>query len=55
MLGADGAWSYALDNADPDTNALEQGAAAMDVFSYTVTDEHGATDTATLTLTGTND
>ena len=25
-LAADGSWTYALDNADPDTNALAQGA-----------------------------
>ena len=26
-LAADGSWTYTLDNADPDTNALAQGAA----------------------------
>src|SRR6185369_8019497 len=56
-IGSDGSWSYALDNSDPDTQALAQGAAVSDVFSYTVTDEHGATSTANLTIsiTGTND
>ena len=34
-LPADGSWSYALNNADPDTNALAQGQAATDVFTYT--------------------
>src|SRR5438874_1457735 len=40
-----------------DTNALAQGASVTDVFSYTVTDEHGATSTAklTITTTGTHD
>ena len=35
---ADGSWTYTLDNADPDTNALAQGQTVTDVFSYTVTD-----------------
>ena len=56
-INADGSYSYTLDNADADTNALAQGASVTDVFSYTVTDEHGATSTAnlTITITGTND
>jgi VCBS repeat-containing protein len=56
-LGSDGTWSYALNNADVDTNALAQGATATETFQYTVTDEHGATSTANLviTITGTND
>ena len=56
-IGADGSYTYTLDNTDPDTNALAQGATATDVFSYTVTDEFGATSTAnlTITITGTND
>ena len=56
-LLADGSWSYALNNADPDTNALAQGQAASDAFTYTVTDANGATSTAALTIaiTGAND
>ena len=56
-LNADGSWSYALDNADPQTQALAQGAPATDVFTYTVTDANGATSSTTLTIniTGTND
>ena len=56
-LNADGSWSYALDNADPQTQALAQGAPATDVFTYTVTDANGATSstTLTITITGTND
>src|SRR5947199_112726 len=56
-INGDGTWSYALDNSDPDTNALAQGAAATDVFTYTVTDANGATSSTTLTIniTGTND
>src|SRR5262249_13204569 len=37
-LGTGGAWTYALDNADADTNALAQGEAAQDVFTYTASD-----------------
>ena len=42
-LVADGTWSYTLDNADPDTEALAQGETATDVFTYTVSDANGAT------------
>ena len=56
-IAANGNWTYALNNADADTNALAQGASASDVFSYTIQDNNGATSTATLTIpiTGTND
>ena len=56
-LLADGTWSYVLDNADPDTDALAQGQAATDSFTYTIDDASGATATTTLTITitGTND
>ena len=56
-LGANGSWSYALNDADPDTNALAQGQAANDAFSYTVSDANGATSSAALTIaiTGAND
>src|SRR5207253_666801 len=56
-IASDGSYSYTLDNADPDTNALAQGATATDQFSYTVVDSNGATSstTLTITLTGTND
>ncbi|MGE0286722.1 MAG: beta strand repeat-containing protein [Bradyrhizobium sp.] len=56
-ITADGSWTYTLDNDDPDTNALQQGAQVSDVFSYTQSDGHGGTSTATLTIniTGTND
>ena len=56
-LLANGSWSYALDNADPDTNALAQGQTASDVFTYTMADASGATSSAPLTIsiTGTND
>ena len=56
-LGANGTWTYALNDADPDTNALTQGQAATDAFTYTVSDTSGATSSAalTITITGTND
>ena len=56
-LLANGSWSYALNNADPDTNALAQGQAVTDAFTYTVTDANGASSTAALTIaiTGAND
>ena len=56
-LLANGSWSYALDNAGPDTNALAQGQTATDVFIYTMADASGATSSAPLTIaiTGTND
>ncbi|PBB91593.1 hypothetical protein CK215_15040 [Mesorhizobium sp. WSM3864] len=56
-LNANGTYTYTLNNTDPDTNALAQGATVTEVFTYTVRDPHGLTDTAqlTITLTGTND
>ena len=56
-LLADGSWSYALNNADPDTNALAQGQVVTDAFTYTMADANGATSSAALTIaiTGTND
>ena len=56
-IASDGSYSYTLNNSDPDTQALAQGAPATDVFSYTVTDQFGATSTANLTINiaGTND
>ena len=37
-IASDGSYNYTLNNSDPDTQALAQGAPATDVFSYTVTD-----------------
>src|SRR5205085_364787 len=56
-LAANGSWSYALDNADPDTNALAQGQSVADVFTYTIQDGTGATASSTLSITisGAND
>ena len=56
-LCANGSWTYALNDADPDTNALAQGQAASDAFTYTVTDANGASSTTALAIaiTGAND
>lgn len=57
VLNANGTWIYTLDNNNPLTNALAQDAHVNDVFSYTMSDNHGAISTATLTIaiTGSND
>ena len=54
-LNADGGYSF--DAANAAYQHLAEGATTDVVASYTVTDDHGATDTATLTITvtGTND
>ena len=56
-IGQDGAWSYALDNTDPDTQALSPTAGGTETFTYGVRDGHGLTDAAQLVLTiaGRND
>jgi VCBS repeat-containing protein len=54
-LEADGSWS--LDASDAAYQGLDDGETAEVVVSYTVTDEHGESDTGTLTITvhGMND
>ncbi|WP_352553776.1 VCBS domain-containing protein, partial [Mesorhizobium australicum] len=56
-LNANGTYTYNLNNSDVDTNALANGVTVTEVFTYTVRDPHGLTDTAqlTITITGTND
>jgi VCBS repeat-containing protein len=56
-LMANGVWSYTLDESDPDTQALTQNQTAVDPFSYTMSDAHGATSSTTLgvTVTGGDD
>lgn len=51
VINADGSYSYTLNNADPDTQALGTGQTGTETFTYTITDEHGATSTTTLTIT----
>ena len=51
VLNADGSYSYALDNANPAVNALKAGdPPLLDIFTYTISDSHGATDSAQLTI-----
>ena len=54
-LNADGSYTYVADQAAAD--ALAVGETATESFTYTVSDGHGGTDTAelTVTVTGTND
>jgi VCBS repeat-containing protein len=56
-LAADGAYSYALNNASGATQALAQGTAGADSFTYTITDATGqaSTTTVAITVNGTND
>ena len=57
-IAADGSYTYTLNNADPDTQALAQGQTVTDeVFNYTMKDTAGATSASALTIniTGTND
>jgi VCBS repeat-containing protein len=57
FMTGDGMWNYTLDDADPDTNALARGEAALDQFTYTVSDAQGASAMTTLTVavSGAND
>jgi VCBS repeat-containing protein len=56
-LAADGAYTYALEDRDSDTQALVQDAQVADVFSFTTSDALGALSTENLSIdiTGTND
>ncbi len=53
----DGKYTYELNDADPDVQALDDGETRTDTFNYTMQDAEGDEDTATLTITvhGTND
>lgn len=50
-IGADGSYSYALDNTNPAVNALLTGQTLTETFTYTVRDPGGLTDTAQITIT----
>ena len=54
---ATGQWTYALNNASDKVQQLNAGETKVETFEVTVTDEHGATSTQTITvtITGTND
>ncbi len=55
VIGADGSYTYTADQDAADD--LDANDTAPDTFVYTITDDHGATDTADLviTVTGVND
>jgi VCBS repeat-containing protein len=50
VIAADGSYTYTLDNSDADTQALSTGESVAEVFTYTIADNNGAKDTATLTV-----
>ncbi|MGQ0677210.1 MAG: VCBS domain-containing protein, partial [Rhodospirillales bacterium] len=50
VIAADGSYTYTLDNSDPDTQALSTGDSVTEVFTYTIADNNGAKDTATLSI-----
>ena len=57
VLNADGSYAYTLDNSNPAVNALNDGQTLTDAFTYQISDGHGGTSSATLTVTirGTTD
>ena len=57
VLGADGSYSYTLDNARPAVQALARNQAVSETYTYTITDADGdpSTTTLTITVTGAND
>ncbi|MEG1912956.1 MAG: VCBS domain-containing protein, partial [Cloacibacillus sp.] len=56
-IKADGTYTYDLDNANANVQALRVGETITDTFNVVIKDEHGATasETLTITITGTND
>ena len=56
-LKADGSYAYTLDNSNPAVNALNDGQTLTDAFTYQISDGHGGTSSAALTVTihGTTD
>ncbi len=57
-LGSDGSYSYALDNGNPATDALAEGAVVTETFTYEVADEDGGDATTgqiVITVNGAND
>ncbi|NDG74139.1 MAG: isopeptide-forming domain-containing fimbrial protein [Synechococcaceae bacterium WB8_1B_136] len=56
-IRADGAYTYTLNNANPEVDGLDAGDRLIESFNYTVRDTGGLTDTAvlTITITGAND
>ena len=56
-IESDGAWTYVLNQLDPDTQALGEGEVVTEVFTATVVDGQGASlsQDVTITITGAND
>lgn len=56
-LNSDGTYSYVVNNTNPTVDALNGEQSLTDSFTYTISDGHGGTDTATLvvTINGAND
>ena len=50
-IGADGSYTYTLDNTNPTVNALKTGDTLTEVFAYTLTDPDALSDIAELTIT----
>ncbi|PSS60409.1 hypothetical protein C6558_32680, partial [Ensifer sp. NM-2] len=57
VLGADGSYTYTLNNAHGAVQGLAAGQTVTDTFSYEITDGDGdkSSTTVTITITGTND
>ncbi len=54
-INANGVWTYTLDNADDDTNALAESTTVTDVFTVAANARPSATQDVTITITGAND
>src|SRR5207237_129880 len=56
-ISSSGAYSYVVNETDSAVQALQAGQSTTDSFNYTVSDGHGGSDTAVLTVTinGAND
>ena len=50
-INTSGNWTYDLDNANADVQALDAGETLTDTFTFTVTNADGATETQTVTVT----
>jgi VCBS repeat-containing protein len=58
LIAANGSYTYTLNNADADTNALAKDARATDLFTYTMQDQYGAdggSASLRITVAGAND
>ena len=51
VINANGSYTYTLDNSDPDVNALNDSETLTNSFTYSISDGHGGTDSAKLTIT----